>query len=494
VETTHALEDAPRLAERARRLVDRLVPAVAGWAGVRLHVGPDGLAEETGEPEPDPHMLNRQIAAVAGSGEPHVDADPAGCVVYPLVVRGRVLGTLALRPAEGLRAAAEAEFLRDLADRAALSLENARLYEQERTIARTLQRSLLAELTPHDPRFLLDTCYQAGAQEMQVGGDWYDAFLIGTDRLAVVVGDVVGRGIDAATTMGQLRSAIRALALTDAGPAGVLRGLDHFVERAEGARMATVAYAEIILDTGEMTYVCAGHPPPLLYEPATSPRYLLAGRSAPLGSRAGRRERIEQRIRLAPGSRLLLYTDGLVERRGRPLDRGLEVLAGEYARRCDAPVEGLTAGLADMLVGTDHADDVCLLCVALGAQERLERSIGADPVQIGLLRQDLRAWMSMRGVSDECAQAVLLACSEAVANAIEHGYRDDPFGIVDVTATVSPETVEIRVADKGTWRAAQQDVSRGRGLQLIRQVMDHVVFDHSDGTTITMRRIRPEAT
>jgi serine/threonine-protein kinase RsbW len=310
----------------------------------------------------------------------------------------------------------------------------------------------------------------------------------------VVVGDVVGRGIDAATTMGQVRSAIRALASADAGPARVLRGLDQFVGRVESARMATVAYAEIALDSGEMTYACAGHPPPLLYEPAASPRFLLDGRSAPLGSRAGRTERVEQRIRLAPGSRLLLYTDGLVERRGRPLDRGLTVLATEYARRCDAPMPGLAAALADMLVGPDHADDVCVLCVALGAEERLTRSIGADPVQIGLLRQDLRSWLATHSVGDDCAQAVLLACSEAVANAIEHGYRDDPFGVVDVVATLSADIVEIRVTDHGTWRQAGADVSRGRGLQLIRQVMDHVAIDHGAGTTVTMRRrIRGEA-
>ncbi|MCA2217904.1 SpoIIE family protein phosphatase [Jidongwangia harbinensis] len=490
VETTHALEGTQRLTERARRLVDRLVPEIADWARVWLQVGADGLTEEAGGPAPDPDRLAGQIAAVAVSGEPDRDAAGLGCVIQPLVVRGRVLGTLALRPTAALRRVSEGAFLTDLADRAALSLENARLYEQERIVARTLQRSLLAHETPQDPRFLLDTHYQAGARDLEVGGDWYDSFLIGPDRLAVVVGDVVGRGIEAATTMGQLRSAIRALASAEAGPARVLQGLDHFVERAENARMATVVYAEIALDSGEMTYVCAGHPPPLLYEPARPPRYLLDGRSAPLGSRSGRTERIEQRIRLNPGSRLLMYTDGLIERRTRPLDRGLEVLATEYARRCDAPMPGLTAGLTDLLAGREHADDVCLLCVALGAEQRLERSIGADPVQIGLLRQDLRGWLATNSVGDECAQAVLLACSEAVANAIEHGYRDDPFGVVDVTATVSTEAVEIRVSDRGTWRDAHVDVARGRGLQLIRQVMDHVAFDRSDGTTVTMRRIR----
>jgi serine/threonine-protein kinase RsbW len=390
-------------------------------------------------------------------------------------------------------AAAEAAFLGDLADRAGLALENARLYEQERAVARTLQRSLLAGDLPTDARFTLETHYQAATRDLEVGGDWFDAFLITADRLAVVVGDVVGRGIDAATTMGQLRSAIRALASAEVGPAMLLDRLDQFVERVESARTATVAYAEVALATGEMTYACAGHVPPLLHEPADSPRFLMDGRSAPLGSRAGRMERVEQRVQLAPGSRLLLYTDGLIERRNRGIDAGFEMLAREYGRRRDIPLPGLTASLADTLVGRDHADDVCLLCLTLGTEERMERSIGADPLQIALLRKDLRGWLASHAVDDESAQAVLLACSEAVANAIEHGYRDDPFGTVEVAATVSREVVEIRVADHGTWRPADPDVARGRGLRLIRQVMDQVEFDHGGGTTVTMRRIRGEA-
>jgi serine/threonine-protein kinase RsbW len=293
--------------------------------------------------------------------------------------------------------------------------------------------------------------------------------------------------------MGQLRSAIRALASAEAGPAELLRNLDRFVDRVETARMATVAYAEIALETGEMTYACAGHLPPLVQEPASAPRYLLEGRSGPLGTRAGRRERGEATVRLSPGSRLLLYTDGLIERRNRPIDRGFELLAREWARRRDAPLPGLAAGLADLLVGPEHADDVCLLCLTLGTEERLERLIGADPMQIALLRKDLRGWLTSHAVDEESAQAVLLACSEAVANAIEHGYRDDPFGQVEVTATVAPDAVEIKVADRGSWRPPLGDVARGRGLQLIRQVMNHVTFDRSGGTTVTMRRTRREA-
>jgi len=507
--TTRALDEPHRLRPRIRRLIERVVPEIADWAEVRLGVGPAGQLEDAGGPVPDPERLADSIRRVNLSGEPYfaADGDPLACVVLPLTARGRVLGTLSLRMAPHRRgAAAERAFLGELADRAGLALENARLYEQERQIARTLQRSLLAADLPRgDGRFTVEGHYQAAGQEREpsvrsgvaagrsdgdVGGDWFDAFMITEDRLAVAVGDVVGRGIDAATTMGQLRSAVRALASNEAGPARLLEGLDRFVERVEPARMATLAYAEVDLAAGEVTYACAGHVPPLLHEPAGSPAFLSGARSAPLGSRAGDTRRAEARRRLPAGTRLLLYTDGLVERRGRTIDQGLDVLAREFGRRRDAPVQGLTAGLADTLVGRDHPDDVCLLCLTLGTEERLERTIGADQMQIALLRADLRAWLATHQVEGDCRDAVLLACSEAVANAIEHGYRDDPFGMIDMVATVTADAVEVRVTDHGIWRGEVTDVARGRGLQLIQESMDEVLFDRTDGTTVTMRRSR----
>jgi serine/threonine-protein kinase RsbW len=489
--TTRSLDEQHRLLPRARRLIERVVPEIADWAGIRLHVGPVGLAEAAGGPPPDPELLAESIARVTASCEPHfaTDGDPLGCTVLPLTARGRVLGTLAVRMAPDRRGIdAERAFLRDLADRAGLALENARLYEQERQVARTLQRSLLAnDLPSGDKRFAVETHYQAGGRDIEVGGDWFDAFLITMDKLAVVTGDVVGRGIEAATTMGQLRSAVRALSSNETGPARMLEGLDRFVERVESARMATVAYAEIDLSSGDMTYACAGHLPPLLQEPVGSPEFLLQARSAALGSRAGDTTRTEHQRRLPPGSRVLLYTDGLIERRSRTIDKGFEILSREFGRRRDAPTQGLTASLADTLVGRDHSDDVCLLCLTLGTEERLDRTIGADRMQIALLRADLRVWLVGHAVEAECRDAVLLACSEAVANAIEHGYRDDPFGMIDVAATVTDDSVEVRVTDRGVWRGAAVDVARGRGLQLIRESMDQVLFDRGDGTTVTMR-------
>jgi len=130
------------------------------------------------------------------------------------------------------------------------------------------------------------------------------------------------------------------------------------------------------------------------------------------------------------------------------------------------------------------------LCLTLGTEERLERTIGADQMQIALLRADLRAWLATHQVEGDCRDAVLLACSEAVANAIEHGYRDDPFGMIDMVATVTADAVEVRVTDHGIWRGEVTDVARGRGLQLIQESMDEVLFDRTDGTTVTMRRSR----
>jgi PAS domain S-box-containing protein len=492
--TTRALDEIHRLVPRARRLVDRVVPEIADWAAVRLSVGPTGVLEEAGTAAPDADELADVLARVTASGEP-IFAEPdekPGCVVLPLTARGLVLGTLSLRMAPDRRGAAgEQAFLTELADRAGLALENARLYEQERQIARTLQRSLLAADVPSgDARFAVETYYQAAGQDLEVGGDWYDAFPITKDKLAVVVGDVVGRGIDAATTMGQLRSAIRALSGDEVGPARLLEGLDRFVDRVESARMATVAYAEIDLVTGELTYACAGHLPPLLQEPTGAPEFLLEARSAALGSRAGDRRRVQHSRVLSAGSRLLLYTDGLIERRTRPIDKGFELLAREFARRRDAPLQGLSSALADTMVGRDHPDDVCLLCLTLGSEERIERSIGADRMQIALLRADLRAWLVSHDVEPDTRDAVLLACSEAVANSIEHGYRDNPFGSIDVVATVTEDAVEVKVTDHGTWRGPMSDVSRGRGLQLIRESMDQVLFDRTNGTTVTMRRGR----
>jgi serine/threonine-protein kinase RsbW len=168
--------------------------------------------------------------------------------------------------------------------------------------------------------------------------------------------------------MGQLRSALRALARARLGPARVIEHLDGFVEQVETARYATLAYAEIDLDSGATRLACAGHPPPVLSQPRSAPHLLWEGRSTPVGTFGGSGSRSEAALTLEPGARLLLYTDGLFERRHRPLDEGLDRLVEEFDRRSDVPLPALIDGLTEALLADEEGhDDVCLLCLSFGA-------------------------------------------------------------------------------------------------------------------------------
>jgi len=369
-----ALDEVQGFDARAQRLVELVVPTLADAAWLRKADGADGLPETIAAAPPAPMPGARAAAAdlAIATGQAQLAGAAPGDersseVALPLCARGGMLGALSLArgAGRGLRSD-DLPFLRELADRAGLALENARLYEQQRAVAHTLQHGLLAGAPPEDPRFAVAAHYQPGVRTLEVGGDWHDTFRISEDRIGLVVGDVVGRGIDAAIAMGQLRSAIRALAGAATGPARVIEQLDRFVARIDAAQHATVAYAEVTLDSGRMRFACAGHPPPVLGPAAGDPRLLWGGRSAPLGaygSLAAHREEAE--LTLDPGARLLLYTDGLVERRGRPIDAGLDRLVAAFARRRSAPPAALVGDLPEILLeGLHNDDDVCLLAFA----------------------------------------------------------------------------------------------------------------------------------
>src|SRR5574338_526212 len=165
-----------------------------------------------------------------------------------------------------LRIAADADWkpvitrgaAREIARRAALALDNALLYERERDVSHTLQLGLLGGALPRFEHAVVASAYRPGTAALEVGGDWYDAFPLEDGRVALVVGDVVGHGLDAAVAMGQLRGAVSALAQS-AGPAVLLRRLDAFVETVTSAATATLAYVELDPATGELRYACAGH-------------------------------------------------------------------------------------------------------------------------------------------------------------------------------------------------------------------------------------------
>ncbi len=255
----------------------------------------------------------------------------------------------------------------DASDRRRYEQELVRARRREHDIARELQQSLLAGELPAGDAFELEVGYRPAVQGLEVGGDWYDAFWLEEDAtVALVVGDVVGRGIGAAASMGQLRSAARALAATVPGPAALLEALDAYARRHRVGRMTTLVCAELDVRTRDLRYACAGHPPPAVLGPQAPPELLWDGRSLPLDAHHSlQRPRAWGERRLAPGSVVALYTDGLVERRTRTLDEGFDRLLLELDRRREDPVERLAAGLMRTLADPDDADDVCLLLTRL---------------------------------------------------------------------------------------------------------------------------------
>ena len=235
---------------------------------------------------------------------------------------------------------------------------------QEHDIAEQLQRSLLSGTLPTADGFELGAAYRPGVAGLDVGGDWHDAFwLENGEALALVVGDVVGRGIEAAATMGQLRSAVRALASTGLEPGAVVTALDAYAVRHEVGALTTLVYAQIHLSSGELRYACAGHPPPLLMHESSTPEYLWDGRSPPLDSLETPKPRPEGSQTLTPGSLLLLYTDGLVEHPSRPLEDGMEALARVLPAHSHKPVSALATSLVHQLHDSSHSDDICLLAL-----------------------------------------------------------------------------------------------------------------------------------
>ena len=265
------------------------------------------------------------------------------------------------------------DLLRAQVAMAGSTLQRAARYDVEHTIANTLQRSLLAlpPLTTHRVRW--SVLYRAGSVGL-AGGDWYDLVEIDDDRLGVVIGDIVGRGVEAAASMGQLRSATRALATQIDDPAEVVAALDHFARNTGQGHFSSLAY--VVLDTraAHVSYSIAGHPPPIVVEPG-GPAFVLEGGLGPLLGMSCTRGRAERQ--LAPGTRLVMYTDGLVDRRGESIDVGIDRLVGAVAERVrtlepDEACRDLVEHLIPARQGAEARDDVALVVVELAGDEAVD--------------------------------------------------------------------------------------------------------------------------
>jgi phosphoserine phosphatase RsbU/P len=257
----------------------------------------------------------------------------------------------------------------DATDRRRYEDELLRARRQEQETAQALSRSLLSGALPAAPGLEVEVAYRPAVSGLDVGGDWYDAFWLDErDTVGLVIGDVVGRGIGAAATMGQLRSATRALASTGLSPGSLLEALDAYAERHDVGRMTTLICAQLGLGSRRLRYACAGHPPPVILSPGEEPCFAWDGRSTPLDVRFEANEpRAEAALTLAPGSTVLLYTDGLVERRSESLTDGMDRLLRVAADHRDDPVATLVGAVVRALHDPAHVDDVCLLAARVPA-------------------------------------------------------------------------------------------------------------------------------
>jgi hypothetical protein len=305
-----------------------------------------------------------------------VDVDTA--VTLPLIIAGRgtPVGALVVGPSPRLRLdGAHSGFLDLVAGQVAAAVTDARALKAEREradersaverarsrflneVAVTLQRAVLGP-TALPPGFAVH--YEPASLALEVGGDWFDVVDLADGRYGVVVGDVVGRGLDAAAVMGQLRSAGRALLLESRSPAQVLSALDSFAVRVPGASCSTVLCAVVDPLAGVLRYSSAGHVPAVLADGDGPPCLLEDARGLPLAVVPGL-PRPEAELVLPPGSTLLLYTDGLVERRTEALDEGIARAADVLGRRCDLPPDELVQALTRELLTGAREDDVALL-------------------------------------------------------------------------------------------------------------------------------------
>ena len=405
----------------------------------------------------------------------------------PLIVEGGLIGVLhvgSLTPRTfGER---DLAILQVAASRAAPAIERARLFsalEHEHRVAVVLQRSLLPKRPVDVVGISVASRYLPARDE--VGGDWYDVFELPHGRIGVAIGDVVGHGIRAAALMGQLRTALHAYAIQGHGPGRTLELVDRFVHLMADEAMATAAYAVLDPETGQVRFASAGHLPPIVAG-AGRARVIETEPVAPLGA-FPYGSSTEHELSLAGGEMLVLYTDGLIERAGAPLDGSIDQLI-EILSDASSPESACELAIDQLVPLEGLRDDAAIVAVENGdVPDELVLRLRADANELSRMRRGMRRWLRSKGAGDRDLNEITIAVNEACANAIEHAYSPSPARFT-LEASERDGVVTILVIDQGVWREPRGR-ARGRGLTIVRTAMDDVeVLADDRGTTVWMRR------
>ena len=417
-------------------------------------------------------------------------------LAMPLVSGRRTVGVLELGWAEPVTLGDDdRRFLRTLGSQGAQALDRARHFESERSTAETLQRSILPAALPRVAGVQIAARYLPGTQGVDIGGDWFDAFELRDGRLGLVVGDVVGKGVRAAANMGQLRNALRAISVERLKPPSALARLDRLASDGHDATFATVVYAVFDPRAGVLRHSSAGHPPPVVAFPDGRVELLEGGRGLPLGTGLGAKYR-QSVVPLPAGSIVLLYTDGLVERRGGSIDDGIEALVAAM-RAGPNDAELLLEHVLENLVESAHrADDIAILAVRFlpVAPQPLDLEVATRERSLHLVRDALRTWLGGTELARADAEDLLLAAWEVCANAIEHA--EDPLEeVIRVHASLDELRVRLVIEDTGRFVPVADRPNRGLGLLLTQELASELEITTSErGTRVALEKAVPRAT
>jgi len=426
--------------------------------------------------------------------------EPISVVLAPMMGRTGVVGVLSVTTtvvSNRRLTPGDVELLTELAQRSAVAVEHARLFSQQRDVALTLQRRLLPASMPSVPGLRSASRYLPAGHGTEVGGDWYDLIPLPGGLVAAVMGDVEGRGVAAAARMGQLRNAVLAYVVDGYQPAAVLTRLNRLPIGTAAGDLATLLVAVLDPETGQTRMASAGHPPPLLLGPGGEAAYLDVPPGPPVGALANARFR-DVELAMIAGSTLVLFTDGVFERRGESVDVGLERLrasaatfaarAGEHQVSVDELVDHVLRATSGEVGDAD--DDAAILAVHFERlAPELKLRIPAEPAVLAGVRATLRRWLAdVAGARDEEAEEIVLAAGEACANAVEHAYGPQSAEF-ELVATVAGGAVAVTVRDDGRWRTPRESSARGRGRAVMEAFMDAVEIETTErGTRVVLRR------
>jgi PAS domain S-box-containing protein len=507
----------------ARELLDVVVPGFCDLATVDLYQGllagdetPPGLADGSAELRRVAFASAVSGAPLNGSGQPvevgavhhfpfnspcadalrtarpqYVPAEEGGLVqsvlAVPMVAHDTVVGLAQFSRAKGSEPFGERDrdLAVELAARAAVCIDNARLYRREHERALILQRSLLPPGDPEASGLDIACRYLPGNAATEVGGDWFDVIELPGHRTALVVGDVMGRGLRAAVAMGELRTAVRTLALLDLEPAEVLSALDEIArglgtpggvqQATRTARqprdadlsevyLATCVYAVYDSVTRRCTFANAGHLPPVLVEPGEAALMLDVPPGMPLGVGGEPFEEVE--VELPEGALLALYTDGLVESRDHPLDEGLHAFVGALTDPSQ-PLEDVCDHVLNTLDTHHGEDDIALLMArvqGLPADSVGDWTLPREPRSVGRAREYARGRLQSWDLEPLIDTTELLV-SELVTNALRYGEGDIRLRLL-LDRTLVCEVWDSGLVQPRRRRARDTDEG-GRGLQLV---------------------------